>query len=116
MKKLFVGVLLSALIPSSSSAIDWRQHDGREVNMICMTITWCVALQEQLPKFSAKTGITVNLDLFEDATASYFDLVEFSRVFVHALPGDLEMGSLIVGRILFAPEQMQCVVTFEFLE
>lgn len=70
MKKLIVGVVLSALVPSSSAfALDWKQYDGREVNMICMTITWCVALQDQLPKFTEKTGITVNLDLFEESAA-----------------------------------------------
>ena len=34
-----------------------------------MTITWCNALQDQLGKFTEKTGITVNLDLFEESAA-----------------------------------------------
>ena len=74
MKKLIrklISIILFALIPFSPAltAVDWKKYDGSEVNMICMTITWCVALQDQLDKFKEKTGITVNLDLFEESAA-----------------------------------------------
>ena len=70
MKKIILSFLIISFLPFSSAfAIDWKKYDGREVNMICMTITWCNALQDQLGKFKEKTGITVNLDLFEESAA-----------------------------------------------
>ena len=70
MKNILLSIILFCLIPFSSAlALDWKKYDGREVNMICMTITWCNALQDQLGKFKEKTGITVNLDLFEESAA-----------------------------------------------
>jgi len=70
MKKIILSIFFLSFIPFTSVfAIDWKKYDGREVNMICMTITWCNALQDQLGKFKEKTGITVNLDLFEESAA-----------------------------------------------
>jgi multiple sugar transport system substrate-binding protein len=70
MKKIILSFLFLSFIPFTSAyAIDWKKYDGREVNMICMTITWCNAVKDQLPKFKEKTGITVNLDLFEESAA-----------------------------------------------
>ena len=74
MKKL-ISLVLFAVIPfTSAGAVDWKKYDGQEVNMICMTITWCMALQDQLGKFKEKTGITVNLDLFEESAAHQKDV------------------------------------------
>lgn len=69
MKKLLSAVLISLLPITTSQAVDWKKYDGQEVNMICMTITWCVALEEQLDDFKELSGITVNLDLFEESAA-----------------------------------------------
>ena len=69
MKTLLQAALLTLLPISASHAIDWKKYDGQEVNMICMTITWCVALEEQLDEFKELSGITVNLDLFEESAA-----------------------------------------------
>lgn len=69
MKNLFRIALISLLPFTASHAVDWKKYDGQEVNMICMTITWCVALEEQLNDFKELTGVTVNLDLFEESAA-----------------------------------------------
>ena len=70
MKKIILSFLFLSFIPFTSAyAIDWKKYDGREVNMICMPITWCAALQDKLGEFNEKTGITVNLDLFEESAA-----------------------------------------------
>ena len=69
MKKMVMAALLSVLPFSAANADDWKKYDGQEVNMICMTITWCVALEEKLGEFKDLTGITVNLDLFEESAA-----------------------------------------------
>ena len=69
MRNTVMAALLAFLPISASHAADWKKYDGEEVNMICMTITWCNALQEQLGDFKELTGITVNLDLFEESAA-----------------------------------------------
>ena len=69
MKALFQAALLTMLPLSVSHAVDWKKYDGQEVNMICMTITWCTALEDQLEEFKELSGITVNLDLFEESAA-----------------------------------------------
>lgn len=69
MRRLVLAALLSLLPFSASHAVEWKKYEGQEVNMICMTITWCVALEEQLGDFKELTGITVNLDLFEESAA-----------------------------------------------
>jgi len=69
MRKMVLAALLSLLPFSASHAVEWKKYEGQEVNMICMTITWCVALEEQLADFKELTGITVNLDLFEESAA-----------------------------------------------
>ena len=69
MRQLGMAALLSLLPFTASHAVDWKKYDGQEVNMICMTITWCVALEEQLDDFKELTGVTVNLDLFEESAA-----------------------------------------------
>lgn len=69
MRKLVLAALTSLLPFTASHAADWKKYDGQEVNMICVTITWCVALEEQLDDFKELTGITVNLDLFEESAA-----------------------------------------------
>ena len=69
MRKMVLAALLSLLPFSASHAVEWKKYEGQEVNMICMTITWCVALEEQLADFNELTGITVNLDLFEESAA-----------------------------------------------
>lgn len=69
MNKMFLAALLSLLPFTASHAVEWKKYEGQEVNMICMTITWCVALEEQLADFKELSGITVNLDLFEESAA-----------------------------------------------
>lgn len=69
MRNTVLAALLAFLPISASHAADWKKYDGEEVNMICMTITWCNALQDQLGDFKELTGITVNLDLFEESAA-----------------------------------------------
>jgi ABC-type glycerol-3-phosphate transport system substrate-binding protein len=69
MKTLLQAALISMLPFTSSLAVDWKKYDGEEVNMICMTITWCTALEDQLADFKELSGITVNLDLFEESAA-----------------------------------------------
>ena len=69
MKNLLKISLLSLLPFTAGHAVDWKKYDGQEVNMICVTITWCSALEEQLDDFKALTGVTVNLDLFEESAA-----------------------------------------------
>lgn len=69
MRKTVLAALLSILPLSAAHADDWKKYDGEEVNMICVTITWCVALEEKLEDFKELSGITVNLDLFEESAA-----------------------------------------------
>lgn len=69
MKNMAIAALLSILPLTAAYAQDWKKYDGEEVNMICVTITWCVALEEKLGEFNELTGITVNLDLFEESAA-----------------------------------------------
>lgn len=69
MKKIILAGLFSLLPFTASHAVEWKKYEGQEVNMICMTITWCVALEEKLAEFNDLTGITVNLDLFEESAA-----------------------------------------------
>ncbi len=70
MKNLLKISLLSLLPFTAGHAVDWKKYDGQEVNMICVTITWCSALEEQLDDFKALTGVTVNLDLFEESAGT----------------------------------------------
>ena len=70
MFKKIMALAAMALLPATASyAADWKKYDGEEVNMICVTITWCNALAEQLDDFEELSGITVNLDLFEESAA-----------------------------------------------
>ena len=69
MRRMFLSALLSLMPFTAVHAVEWKKYEGQEVNMICMTITWCVALEEKLADFKELTGITVNLDLFEESAA-----------------------------------------------
>ena len=69
MRKTVLAALMSFMPFTAAHAVDWKRYEGQEVNMICMTITWCVALEDQLADFEDLTGITVNLDLFEESAA-----------------------------------------------
>lgn len=69
MRKMVLAALFSVLPFTASHAVEWKKYDGQEVNMICMTITWCEALADQLADFKELSGITVNLDLFEESAA-----------------------------------------------
>lgn len=69
MKNLAKILFISLLPFTAVQAVDWKKYDGQEVNMICMTITWCTALAEELDDFKELSGITVNLDLFEESAA-----------------------------------------------
>ena len=69
MKNLAKIFFISLLPFTAVQAVDRKKYDGQEVNMICMTITWCTALSEELDDFKELSGITVNLDLFEESAA-----------------------------------------------
>lgn len=69
MRKFILAGALALLTSTAGQAVEWKKYDGREVNMICLTITWCNALEAQLGDFTDLTGITVNLDLFEESAA-----------------------------------------------
>lgn len=60
---------LSALAgaPSASAqAFDWKQQDGQVLTLLLNNHPWSQAVKEMAPEFTAKTGIRLRLDIFNE--------------------------------------------------
>jgi len=76
MKRFFVLVVLVLFTASMAFAAGgavsedpWRAYEGTQLNVIGFNITYIEGLEPLLKEFEEKTGIKVNLDLFNEETA-----------------------------------------------
>ncbi len=60
-----VGVLAAVSYTGPAAAqVDWQKYKGQEINLLLNNHPWTQALRDLAPEFTAKTGVTVKLDVF----------------------------------------------------
>ncbi|MEO8060587.1 MAG: sugar ABC transporter substrate-binding protein [Burkholderiales bacterium] len=69
-KTLATWITATALIASSAAAhaqsFDWKKYDGQTLNLLLNNHPWSQAMRELAPEFTAKTGIKLRLDVFNE--------------------------------------------------
>ncbi len=63
-------ITATALSLGSGSALaqtfNWKKHDGQTVNLLLNNHPWSQAVREMAPEFTAKTGIRLRVEIFNE--------------------------------------------------
>jgi multiple sugar transport system substrate-binding protein len=73
LRKEFVGIGFAVLASftslttlSAKEAFNWKQFDGQSVTFLSSNHPWQTAIKEYLPEFTAKTGISLKFDTYNE--------------------------------------------------
>ena len=61
-----LATLCGAWSASAEEAFNWKQFDGQTITFLSSNHPWPTALREYLPEFTAKTGIKLRLDTYNE--------------------------------------------------
>lgn len=71
MKKIWsIGITSAALLLGAHSvgaqSFDWKKNDGQTLNLLLNNHPWSQAVREMAPEFTAKTGIKLRVEIFNE--------------------------------------------------